>query len=377
MSPMRNATMLRNTLVAATATLLAAGTLNAAPLNPQSVSAKAQWVMHVDLERVQSTEVGAKLLAGADQQAKSVTGFKAILDKYNFDFRRDVKGMTLYGLSVPKQKQAGVPADVAVLCHTAFNPAALLKDIKALPGYTEVKHGRYTIVPMPDVDAEGKMTLTTGKGYICFCKNLMVGGETPDIIKTSLDVLCGKAAGMKTGTPDAAWLGKSTDSAFYLAVGKLSDDTGTGPGTPAAAIGGGAQPQSLCFLLDEVAAANGQGGSVNGELVATMKTPEEAAQGQMMGQMVLGMASMTLQGEGRKPGITPELKKALLQLMSGITFSAQGGDLKISLNAPSATVILLVDEGLKALPGAMMSMAGHPGSSPAKADAASQTIPGT
>ena len=370
--------MLKNTIVAATTVLLVGGTLTAAPLNTKTVSAKAQWVMHVDMERVQATQLGAKLLASADKQAKSITGFKAILDKYNFDFKRDVKGMTLYGMSVPKKSPTAVPTDVAVLCYTTFNPAPLLKDVKALPGYTEVKHGRYTIIPIPDVDATGKMTLATGgKGCACFCKGMILAGETPDAVKSGLDVLCGATSGIKAGTPGTEWLGKNTNGAFYLAANKLSDNAAGQEKPAGGATGGGAQPQSMCFLLDEVAGPAGDGNMVKGELLAAMKTPQEAAQAQMMAQMLLGMASMGLQGESNKPGMTPEMKKALLQLMAGLTFGTQGAELKVSLNVPTTTVMLLADEGVKALPGAMMGMAGQPVNGAAKPGRNVTVEPGT
>ena len=150
--------MLKNSLAAAAIAMLTAASLTAAPLNPKTVSSKAVWVAHVDVERLLASQLGGKFMAAANQEMKADLKIKALAEMYNLDLQRDIKGMTLYGMSVPVE---GKVSGGVALCHLTFDPTKLLADVKALPGYKEIPHGKHTIIAVPTMDDQGNLQATS------------------------------------------------------------------------------------------------------------------------------------------------------------------------------------------------------------------------
>lgn len=352
--------MLKQILAALAVTALAAGSLTAAPLNPKNVPAKAKWVVHVDVERVQSTQLGAKMMASADKEMKAAAECKALLEKYNFDMKRDMKDVTLYGTDYPDfaadmaAKMAGGKGastdGMAAVIHMTFEPAKLLQDAKALPGYQEEKYGAHTIVSLPSPDAQGGLQVSKD-AWGCFSKNQLVAGPSAAAVKAALDVLDGKAACLKPGAPGTEWLGKSTAGALFVAADKLKELREKNA-QENAEEGGQQMPKVEAFRLavDEVAGENG--GNLKCEAVVQAETPEAAQQLQQLVQMFMAMAAMQLQSEeqpaeGTAPSMSPEQKKAISQILSSISATAEAQNLKVTMNAPLSAVLPLVDEAAK------------------------------
>ena len=67
------------------------------PLKPELVPAQATWFVHLDVEKLLASQVGAQLLDAIKAEPK----FSAQLDKIQatvgVDLRKDIKGLSLFG----------------------------------------------------------------------------------------------------------------------------------------------------------------------------------------------------------------------------------------------------------------------------------------
>ena len=338
--------MLKKPLATAAIAMLAAASLNAAPLNPKTVSSKAVWVAHVDVERLLASQLGGKFMGEANKEMKADLKIKALAEKYNLDLQRDIKGMTLYGMSVPIDGK--VSGGVAI-CHLTFDSTKLLADLKALPGYKEIPHGKHIIIAVPTLDVQGNLQATSDgeTGWCCFQKNMIMMGDTPEMVKTGLDVLAGKASGMALGKRGTAWLGKSVNSTLFIAADKLQEGGG---GKDSAGVGT-LKVETFRLVLDEVADADGN--NLTGSMVMRATTLGAARQAQQMTQLLLAVGAMSLAGSSPasndKSAMTPAVKKSLSQLLAGITATVADRDVKIEMSVPVASIMALADSGVKSI----------------------------
>lgn len=89
--------MNRHAVVIVAGLLLAAGLVSAAGLDASKVSPNALWVLHVDVEGVLGTQVGAYLL-GRIEAEHNLDKLNEFIDFTGFDPRTDLYSVTLWGV---------------------------------------------------------------------------------------------------------------------------------------------------------------------------------------------------------------------------------------------------------------------------------------
>ena len=112
--------MKRNLLKSALAGGLALAstfTAVAGPLQPTDVVNDPVWVLHVDCDALKQTVVG-KYVLGEMEKPEAQKKFAAFQAIFNFDPRKELHGLTLYGTS-------SEPEDGVLLVYADFDPARL------------------------------------------------------------------------------------------------------------------------------------------------------------------------------------------------------------------------------------------------------------
>jgi hypothetical protein len=159
--------------------------LSAAPLNPDMVCGKAQWVAHLDVDAMRtSTFVQSAYQEFLDEcpvAGIATAAFETSGRAVGMDPRKDLHGITLYGPKVGKEK--------GVLIVTAdANQDALAEKVKEAPGYKSSKHGDRELHSWTHKD-HGRERPVTGA---FFDDKVVVFADSVAAIKAALDVMDGK-----------------------------------------------------------------------------------------------------------------------------------------------------------------------------------------
>lgn len=162
--------------------LTTAATLGvAAPLQPKDVVANPALLAHVDIDALKNTTVGKAILADPDVQTK-LNGVQAA---FNFDFRTQLHGFTIY--SAPEHSQ-----DPALIIYADFDPSRLIAMAKLFPDFdSETNNGR-VIYNWDDKKKKGDQRI-----YASIDGHRVIFGKTEDALLAALDVLDGKTPSFK------------------------------------------------------------------------------------------------------------------------------------------------------------------------------------
>ncbi len=117
--------------------IAAAATAQSSPLQRADVPAEPIWVLHVDCDALRPTSIGQYLLAEMEKpeaQAK----FAAFQTIFNFDPRKQLHGLTLYGVGK-------APEDGVLLVYADFDPERLLTLAKGAQDYHSTTYKQHVI----------------------------------------------------------------------------------------------------------------------------------------------------------------------------------------------------------------------------------------
>ncbi len=182
------------------------------------VPADAQWVLHLDMEKLVSSALFKVLTEEKgipDIQQKAGQEFA----KLKIDPFKDIKGVTLFG-----RGEAGEEPVVAISGN--FDKASLIGLIKAATSFKETPYGKSTVYSWQDKNEAHFGTFATD--------NLILITSTEADIKSALDAIEGKTKNV-AGSPLAARLGKEPAGAIVeFAVADIARVTGQGKGAAAA-----------------------------------------------------------------------------------------------------------------------------------------------
>jgi hypothetical protein len=282
-----------------------AGSVRGGGFNPERISADASWVVHVDLAGFKKTQLGGfvwKQLMGEDVSRK-LAAFDAI---FNFDPRRDVTSVTVYG------KDANPQGGVLFLRGT-FDGKRLATLVQANDGYAARTHGAHTLHVWKDKKQGGGASATYGT---VLGDNTVVVSATEKELKAALDVLDGKAgaaaAGGKLGDLSAV-----EGSPFFMVVAHLADMQAV-------------QPRAVMFKHATSArvAMDEKAGRLTATVVMNMTAADKALQMQTVAQGLVAFGQMA----ARKH---PELGK----LADAVKISVNGTTIKATLSYPVADMI--------------------------------------
>lgn len=171
----------------------------AAPLEPKTVAANAQFVMHVDADKLWASDFGKRLkleIAKGQAQAK----LDAVQVVLGLDPMQDIKGLTVYGADVATVKEKGT-----WVVSGKFDKERIITLLRAGDNYTVQQYNGHDIHLWVDKDAPGDLAKKQRWGSFAR-HDLLVAGATAETVKAALDVLDGKqpamAAGAKVGGYD-------------------------------------------------------------------------------------------------------------------------------------------------------------------------------
>jgi len=154
----------------------------AAPLDGSIISADAKWVGHMNVDAIKESEVVKKVYAAVmEKHPEAAKKFEEAKAKIGMDPRKDLHGITCYGMEVGKKTgvmivTADVDADVLLaLAEKAKDHKTIDYKGNTIHTWTHKPHGK----------------VETGVGAIV--EGRVVFASSVDLIKTALDVIAGKA----------------------------------------------------------------------------------------------------------------------------------------------------------------------------------------
>lgn len=162
--------------------LLASNVVRADPLNDKTVSADAKWVLHLDADALSKTQTWKLIEPKLRQKPEFVKGVANLERIFAAKFPADLHSITLYGPSFE-------PTSAVVVVQAAIDQERLKTLLSVNETYSTQTLGGYTIHGWQDKGRQLYGAFADG--------NRLVVGQTPDRIAAAMDVLSGKADGLK------------------------------------------------------------------------------------------------------------------------------------------------------------------------------------
>ena len=293
--------MKRNSSWVAGGIILAAVAAQALPLQTDRVGAGAQWVAHIDVERLKTTQCGRYLLdqLDKDEPNRKLLAFQAM---FNFDPRKDVSAVTLYGTD-------NRPENTVTLVKGTFDTQRLVTMVRAGDSYEETKHGLHVVHSWVDHKrGEHRMFASIwNDGTI-----VMAGKNS---IAQALDVLDGHAA--KATATTFPGLASDREAAIFVASADLTGMTNVNPKAVVLA-----QASAGYLALTE------KDEQFQADIGLSAKTVQAATQ---LEQVARGLVAMALLGQEQSPEVA--------KLAGATTINRNDLQVAIALHYPAADLV--------------------------------------
>jgi len=211
---------MKNLSICAVAAMLMSSTVFGGALDTKVVAGDANWVAHIDVEAVLSSELGKMFLAKAEEKEGFAQGILDIKKMMGFDPLEDIRGITVYGPRLGNEE--GV-----VVVDATIASDKLIDLLKANASYKADSYGKHTVHQW----TEDKNPRAKGqKRFACFYDNKTIVVATGlKSLETSLDVLDGKSDTLAK-TKAIGSLPESAKGAFMvLAADKIEFPKGKAP----------------------------------------------------------------------------------------------------------------------------------------------------
>lgn len=281
--------------------VLASVAAQALPLQTERVGAGARWVAHVDVDKLKTTQCGRYLLdqLGKDEPNRKLLAFQAM---FNFDPRKDVSSVTLYGTD-------NRPENTVTLVKGTFDTQRLETLVRAGDDYEETKHGLHIVHSWIDHKHGDHRLFASiwGDGTV------VLGGEAS--IGPALDVLDGRAPKVVATTFPGMTPGRQT--AIFIASADLSGATNVNPKAVILA-----QASSGYLALTEI------GDQFQADIGLSAKTVEAATQ---LESVARGLAAMAVLGQEQSPEVA--------KLAGATTIVRDGLQVAVALRYPAADLV--------------------------------------
>ncbi len=281
--------------------LVAAVAAQALPLQTDRVGAGARWVAHVDVDKLKTTQCGRYLLdqLGKDEPNRKLLAFQAM---FNFDPRKDVSSVTLYGSD-------NRPENTVTLVKGTFDTQRLETLVRAGEGYEESKYGAHVVHSWIDRKHGDRRIFAS----IMADGTVVLAGETS--LGQALDVLDGKAP--KAVAATFPGLTSDRQTAIFIASADLSGMTNVNP--RAAVL---SQASTAYLALTE------SGDQIQADIGLGAKTVEAATQIESVARGLVAMATL---GQDQRP--------ELAKLAGATTIVRTGLQVAVALRYPAADLI--------------------------------------
>ncbi len=170
-----------------------AAVASAEPLDLGRVSAKAVWMMHVDMDAARESTVVKQMYERAIAKHPQLEGMMGMGAKMmGMDVRKDLHDMTVYGLDTDKK-------NAVMIVHADANRGFLEKMVEKARDHETMKHRDYTLHAWTQ---KGWKSREGQKVVGAFYKdNVMIFARSADRVEMALDVLDGKQKSVDGDSP--------------------------------------------------------------------------------------------------------------------------------------------------------------------------------
>ncbi len=280
--------------------------LMAATIQKSIVPAEAAWMIHFDLEKFSSTQIGEYLLSeeGSSGLKKKNAQFRK---KYQIDLLKDIDGITVFGLGAGEEK-------LVASLRGNFNKNYLLGLLAEEDSHREIPYGKYTIHNW-DSDEYG----------VFADENLVLMGPDEDALKLALDVIAGKKANISS-SPMNDYLKEIPSDAFFSAF--VNDISSLAKGASKVFII--KKTESASFSLME------KGENLNLRLNFSAKTLEDAKNMENVIRGLIALVNMQL-----------DEKKMGIQVPEDMKIETEGKKVRMEMNYPTKALLDKVGDKIK------------------------------
>jgi hypothetical protein len=200
---------------------VAAGlTVSGGPLQRSDVSAQTAWIVHLDVDRLRPTAVGQHLLAEMDKpEARS--GFAVFQSMLNFDPRKQLHGLTLYGTGAS-------PETGVLMVYGDFDPDRLISTVQGAQDYQSSPYKTHVIHNWID-DKKKAVNGVKPRVYGAVQgKNIVLLAQQEAVVAKALDVLDHTTPGLAGGNVFPQ-LGASGNTSVIQAAARKLDIPDSAP----------------------------------------------------------------------------------------------------------------------------------------------------
>jgi len=186
--------------------LLPLSRAGAQPFDAREVPADAKWVLHLDMDAVQASKVGAMLTAKLDKDPRAQAGLNEVQILSGMKIPQDLHDVTIYGKDF-------TPEGGVVLIHAVTDQAKVVNALKLNPTYASATYGAYEVHTWTD---KGKTMHGSYHGA-----GLILISQSESNLQTALDVLDHKGDAVAPNSPLVA--GANKGDLLYLAGTGLTE----------------------------------------------------------------------------------------------------------------------------------------------------------
>jgi hypothetical protein len=276
------------------------GELTASTLPKSLIPANAEWVVHLDMAKFKSTQIGDLLIQEKHGGIKKKA--KVFSKRTSIDLLKDVTGVTIYGLGKNKQQ--------TVMCLKGrFDKEYLLGLLEDVDTHKEIVHGNHTIHKWNHTE----YGLFVGEDLIFLAWN-------EEAIKAALDTVDNRSETILSSSLKI-YADQIPENAFFAALAK---DISTLAGYSSKAVILKKAGSGLVTLTekDEI---------LNMRIDATAETPKDAASIEQIIRGLMAMAQMQL-----------EESYGGLNLSEVIKVSTDSNKIQIKLTHPSEEIFNII-----------------------------------
>ncbi|MEE9129474.1 MAG: hypothetical protein V3T84_05610 [Phycisphaerales bacterium] len=321
-----------------TALLSTASVAWAGSLNRDAIPVAAQWVVHIDVEAMNGSEVGACLIKGLQSQEDNP--LNTIEAELGISLLEDLYSLTAYGFGEPPAKEVAVEVtdeDVSIgaIARPGENTVILAVTNDAVDNvieqlsadaqrYKKITRDGHTIHAWSDDDGEEEWLLftQTTKGD---ARRVVLASNNVDALLAGIKTLVGDAPSLGDNDDADEMASPRTGSILFASandVGELAEQNG------ASAI----LQQTDKITLD----ISEQAGLVNLTLAVRAKNAEAAATITQILQGVIAMATLALDPDAEETA-------SIRALTQSLQFSSDGRRMSLEIEQPAEVVCQLLE----------------------------------
>ena len=290
---------MRKWSVVVTGILAGAAVALGGAVSEQQIAADAVWVVQLDVPAFMQSQLGAFVQQEA-QKEHAQQKLAWLKETCGLDPMKDIDAATLYGKTFQHGK--GV-----ALVRGRFSGDKLVGLLSANATHDKAVYGNSVIHTWTD-EHSGKPCA----GCI-YAPDLLIMASSADDLKAAIDVLEGRAAGLRSGFVPAAPAG-------MIVVAAAEDQTGALGATPQAKMLQNAK--RVTFMAGESA------GNAQVTLCLTGKTEADAVN---MEQVIQGMLALATLAKDKNPQAA--------ELAGAVRVTRQGQDVNAAMSYPAAKLI--------------------------------------